>query len=347
MGFTRSNGDWSVYHRPTIDRCGEAFLVAYVDDMLISSPSRSATAQIKQDLAKKWRMTDLGEAKFVLGLRITRDQSRGTITLSQEAYIDTLLEKFDMVDAAPVSTPAEAGKKLEPEGEACKAGTTAYQALVGCLMWTSLCTRPDITYAVAALSRFNASPTEAHWKAGKRVLRYLKGTKALGLELGGPKSSLNLEGWIDADYGGDLEKRRSTTGYAMSFCGGIVSWSSRLQKTIATSTTEAEYMALTEGAKEVAWLRAMARDLGVRLDGPVQLWGDNQSALKLAENPGFYRRTKHIDIQWHFIRQEVAEGRVRLDYIATANQRADILTKGLARPAHERLADALGVRSTA
>jgi hypothetical protein len=210
-----------------------------------------------------------------------------------------------------------------------------YQQIVGSLMHLTVGTRPDIATAVNVVARFAARPSQAHLSAAKHVLRYINGTLGLKLQFGGTQAPA-LVGWSDADWAGDAVKRRSTGGYVFQVHGSTVSWSSKRQATVALSSTEAEYMAATQATKEAIWLRALLKDLTVQVDGPTTVYEDNQGAIALSLNPVHHSRTKHIDVQWHFVRQQTEAGIVSLVYVSTADMIADIMTKALPRPAFSK-----------
>ena len=275
--------------------------------------------------------------------RASEGRSTTTIHLSQMAYIDTILDRFNMATARPVITPWVAGVHLQPDGEPCHEGVARYQQLVGSLMWAAMATRPDVTFTVSALARHCSAPTQEHWEMGIRALKYLKGTRTLGLELGGRKRAPVLEAWSDADHTGDLSDRKSTSGFIVKFRGSTVSWATQKQKSRALSTAEAEYYALTETWKDVEWVKKALMEYGVESTERVMIWCDNQSAIALVENPAHHHSTKHIDIYWHQIRDVKKSGRYDLEYVRTDDQLADIFTKGLAGPAHERHREGLGV----
>jgi len=191
-------------------------------------------------------------------------------------------------------------------------------------MFAMICTRPDIAQAVGVVSRYMANPGREHWNCVKRILRYIKGTSDVALCYGG--SDFIINGYVDSDYAGDLDKSKSTTGYVFQIAGGAVSWVSKLQVVVATSTTEAEYVASTQASKEAIWLKMLLEELGHKQEF-VSLFCDSQSALHLARNPAFHSRTKHIRVQYHFIREKVEEGTVDLQKIHTADNVADFLTK--------------------
>jgi hypothetical protein len=217
---------------------------------------------------------------------------------------------------------------------------TEYQSLVGSLMYAMTGTRPDLAYAVSQLSQFNARPTSTHLTAAKRVLRYLKGHADLGITYGDDDDSLN--GYCDADWGAN-EDRKSISGYLFMLGGGAISWSSKKQSTVALSSTEAEYIALVQAAKESIWLQRLLGELGRTERDHRIMWEDNQGAIALALNPEYHARTKHIDIQYHFIRECVENGRIKLEYIPTADQLADALTKIMPRNRHWELTEGMGM----
>jgi hypothetical protein len=217
------------------------------------------------------------------------------------------------------------------------------QSAVGSLMYAMTCTRADIAFAVSTVSRFCSNYGTAHWVAVKRIMRYLKGTAHYRLQLGGGAQVL-LSGYCDADWAGDLDERKSTTGYAFYIGDGLVSWNSKRQTTVALSTAEAEYMAATQATKEALWLKQLLNEIGLTQSQPVLIRSDNQGCIALTKNPAYHSRTKHIDIRHHFIRDSVEVGDIELQYCATNDMVADVLTKALARDKHDQHTDTLGVR---
>ena len=224
-----------------------------------------------------------------------------------------------------LSTPLSTATKLTSVGEPMDARTPGYAQLVGSLLYLSVCTRPDIAQAVGALARYMSKPSLAHWQAAKGVLRYLAGTANYGITFGagGP----GLEAYCDADYAGDIDTRRSTTAYVFILNGGAISWSSRLQQTVAASTTEAEYMAAAAAIKEALWLRTLLGNLGQPIQ-TIPMLADSQGAIKLLKNPVFSMRSKHIDVIYHFARERVARNDVSFSYIKTDHMVAEVLDGG-------------------
>uniref|UniRef100_A0A803KS96 Uncharacterized protein n=1 Tax=Chenopodium quinoa TaxID=63459 RepID=A0A803KS96_CHEQI len=325
----RSNYDCCVYIRK-LHGGDYIYLLLYVDDMLIASKSKVEIDRLKFQLGKEFETKDLGAAKKILGMEIRRDRSSRKLFLSQKGYIERVIEKFGMKSAKSVVTPLAPHSRLSSKQSPTTAKDKAYMdnvpyaSAVGSLMYAMVCTRPDISQAVGVVSRFMANLGKIHWEAVKWILRYLKGTIDTGLCFGG--DNCQISGSVDSDYAGDLDRRRSTTGYAFMIFGAPVSWRSMLQATVALSTTEAEYMAMTEGVKESLWLRGLLDDLGFRQEG-VQLSCDIQSAIHLEKNQVYHARTKHIDVRYHFIRDVVEKGDISLMKVHTDKNPADMLTK--------------------
>jgi hypothetical protein len=337
LGYLPLYADQSVYHSQT-----GLIIITYVDDFLLIGPQGEEMRKLKRQLSKEFDMKDLGPCQYFLGVRIVRGSDR--ITLCQDAYIRKSIEQLGMQDCRTVVTPLDPGATdwLVPyEGTAPKDQIKLYQSLVGRINYLATQTRCDISFTSSVLSRFLVNPAPAHVKAAKRVFQYLKGTVSYGITYGGSQYSpekLDIRVYSDSDYAGDRHTYRSTSGYVSFVAGGPASWQSKRQSVIAQSSTEAEYIAMSELAKESVWLRCLLRELEYRgkdLD-PIALCGDNQGALSLAENPTFHRGSKHIAVRYHFIRQEVEEGRLQLAYIPTDRMPADGLTKALKSPAHAR-----------
>lgn len=340
LGFTRSHADHSVFYKV---EDGVIIIVAvYVDDKLILSKCTRAIEKLKQALVKEYDLSDLGEARWILGMEIIRDRDKRIIEISQRRYVEGILERFGMHEGRAVATPIDPNSKLakleEPE-----VNNKSYQSALGALMYAMLATRPDLAFSVGALSRHAAAPGEAHWAALKRVYQYLRGTTDARLVYSGD-SVRNPFGYVDADWASDINDRRSITGYVFVLANGAVSWSSKKQTSVALSSTEAEYMAASAATKEAIWIRTLIRELNmIPSPKPTLLLLDNQSAMSLAKNSVFHDRTKHISIRHHFIREQLEMGEVAVDYISTNAQVADILTKGLTREKHIRFTKGMGI----
>ncbi|KAJ9532898.1 hypothetical protein QJQ45_011004 [Haematococcus lacustris] len=326
MGFCVSESDPALFMLPRPS--GTVYLLVYVDDCLLCTEKGDFDSLdfVKQRLSSVFGIKDLGQTRWFLGMQISRNRAQGTLQLDQQQYIKELLSTYSMTEAHSKAVPMAPGTKLVKEGDALDTVHHSYSALVGSLLYLSCCTRPDIAYAVGALARHMAAPTQQHWTAAKAVLSYLKSTASQGLVFGGNDS---LQGYCDADYAGDKDTARSTTGYVFTLHGAAISWSSRLQPTVAMSTAEAEYMAASGAVKEAVWLRKLMQNLG--LPGTcVNIMCDNQAALQLLNNPMASARSKHISVHHHFARERAARGEVMFTYCSTSEMVADVMTKPLA-----------------
>jgi len=226
-------------------------------------------------------MKDLGELHYCLGLEIWRESGKTIIT--QSKYAKAILERFHMFECKPMSTPLKHNAKLSNDDGSKEVNGTLYHKLVGSLNYLTT-TRPDIAYSISILSQFMAKPCESHWKEAKKVLRYLKGTLYFGI-LYTNESDVELAGFFDSDWAGNPNDRRSTSGYAFNLGSGVVSWSNKKQPTISLSSREAEYKALTDATCEAIWLRRILEDVGEKQRGPTSIKCDNQSSMKLENNP--------------------------------------------------------------
>lgn len=323
----------------------EIYVAIYVDDILICTNDMEAFERLRQELMKRFKMKYLGEAKTILGLKITRDRKAGKIYLDQEAYIDKMLRRFNMDNCKSVSTPFDSNQKLLKltEGEVIEDNEVPYQEAIGCLLYAAQGCRPDISYAVNCLSKFNNKHSQTHWGAVKRVFRYLQGTKKIKLCYSRDGAS-EIQAYSDADWANDPNDRRSVTGYLLMMQGGPISWSSKRQQTIALSTTEAEYMAVSATTQEVMWMKGLNSELQPKTKSdPVIIYCGNQSAIHLGMTNSYHPRTKHIDVGHHFIREKIEEKNIILKYKNTLQMVADIYTKPLPKPKFEELRDLMGL----
>ena len=329
QNYKRTNADHCVYVR-NFDECTFIILLLYVDDMLVIGQDCNLINKLKLELSNAFDMKDLGPAKNILGMQIMRDRKCGKLWLSQEKYIERVLLRFHMENAKPVNTPLathfKLSKKFCPTStqEKEEMASIPYSSAVGSLMYAMVSTRLDIAHAVGVVSRYLSNPGKPHWDAVKWILRYLRGTSTLCLCFGNSKPS--LEGFADADMAGDLDDRRSTSGFLFTFAGGAISWQSKLQKCVALSTTEAEYIAATEAGKEMVWLKRFLLELGLKQLNYV-IFCDSQSAMDLSKNSMYHSRTKHIDVRYHWLRLAIEEQMLQLKKIHTDDNVADMLTK--------------------
>jgi len=336
LGFKQTASDPCLY--VYVDSEGELLVVAiYVDDIILGGRHETKLNQMKLQLSQKFEMKDLGQLHHFLGVKVIQDLFSGSIWIGQPSYIDKLLQTSDMNDSKPVASPVNCDVKLVPcDNTEDVYNQQRYQAVVGSLLYLSTKTRPDIAFAVSSVARFCANPSRDHWTAVKRILRYLNGSRQLGLLY--RANALNeMVGYSDADWAGDVGDRKSTSGYVFLLGGAAVSWKSTKQTTVALSTAEAEYVALSTASQEAIWLQQLLSDLSGKVVETMTIFEDNQSTICLARNQSVHGRTKHIDIKYHFIRDLVEAGRIELSYCATENMVADILTKGVSIKQFEKL----------
>ena len=335
MGFKRLDSDRSVYIfvRDEV----RIIIPVFIDDITFASSNSAAIDSVIKELASYFKLRDLGPTSFLLGIKITRNAEKRQIALSQRQYIIDALERFNMSDCNPTSTPMDPGAHLSssmspqsPE-EQKSMETIPYLNAVGTLQYLATSTRPDISFAVGVLARFNKNPGIEHWKAVKHLFRYLKGSLDYQLVYGPSDSPHLFTTYTDADHGGNPDNGRSTGGYAIIIGGGAVSWSSHLQSVVSLSTTEAEYIAAVEAGKEIIWMRNLLTEFGFNITSPSQLLIDNNSAVTVAKNPEHHGRMKHLDLRFHWLRDTVEAGHITPIHIPTTAQAADIFTKPLNR----------------
>lgn len=338
FGLRRSQLDPCIY----FGKDNTLILAIYVDDILIFFKDQSKLDEMKRHLKANFKIKDIGLAKGCIGMRIHQD--KGVIELDQTTYITEMLEKFGMGECKPVGTPADTSVKLLAKDwteQNSLVGKVPYQEVVGSLLYLAQTTRPDICFAVNNVSRFNERHTEVHWIATKRILRYLQGTKELRLRFTATGGS-SLAAYSDADWASDSEDRRSCTGYVTVMSGGAISWSSKRQPTVALSSTEAEYMALSATLCEVLWLKQLMNELNCR-QRVVKIWCDNTSTIRLTETEAYRPRTKHIDIRFHRIREHVENGDIEVKFMPTKQMVADSLTKSVSKETAQFCAKMMGL----
>lgn len=315
-------------------------LAIYIDDGLVAATDDADISTLLIYLQNNFDIK-VFEASVFLGLNIVRKEK--CIHVHQSLYAKKVLMKFNMLDANPVSTPADACiQSLYSEhnfvGEIQK---FPFREAVGSLMYLAVATRPDISFAISCVSRHLDNPQTGHINAVKRILKYILGTMDYGIQFNFINNNC-IVGFSDADYGGDVETRRSTSGFVFMFGNGAISWCSQRQKCVSLSTTESEYVAASQSVKELVWLDQLLKELTI-CDNIPELNLDNQGAMKLIKNPEFHKRTKHIDIKYHFIREKYEDGLFRLNYVPTDEQLADVFTKPLAKGKFEFFRNKIGV----
>jgi hypothetical protein len=342
-GYVQSSSDPCLY----IKREGDNIMLIalYVDDLIPASNSKRMLHKEKEALRKRFEMKDLGEVHYCLGIQVERDRNKKRMRLHQSQYLTNLLKKFGMEECKPAATPVDQGTKLLPnEGKPVE--KTKYQALIGGLTYAVTGTRPDLAQALGLVNQFCSNPGVEHWTAAKRILRYIKGTIDYGITFDGNKETeVQLNGYVDADWGSNPNGRKSQSGYLFTLCGGVISWASKKQSVVALSSTEAEYVAASLACQEAVWLRVLLEDISFVQNKPTMIKEDNQGAIALSKNPKYHPRTKHIDIKHHFIRDKVAKKEVVLDYCPTEEMLADLLTKPLGKTTFQRFRELMGVRN--
>lgn len=337
MGFKRSQVEPCLYSK--INGSDKIYIALYVDDFFVFSNNVIETDKIKRELSSEFKIKDLGSVTQCLGMRVQVDKQKGIVTLDQEQYIEKLCKKFNVQNCKATYTPIEPKLNLN-KSEHCNT-QLPYQELIGSMMYLAVLTRPDIVFAVNYLSQFNNCYSDEHWAYAKRILKYLKTTKHFCLTYTASGNN-KLEAYVDADWASNILDRRSYTGFFFTLSGGCVSWETRKQVTVALSSTEAEYMGISECCKEAIYLRNLQYEITSELYC-ITIFNDNQSAQKLANNNCLHKRSKHIDIRFHFFREHLINNVIRLDYIPTSEMPADLFTKGLNAVKHYKFLDMLGL----
>jgi hypothetical protein len=360
MSYTRITADSCVYIRRSAK--GTVIIAVYVDDLIIAGSSLRLVESVKGAFHNRYKMKDMGVLEYVLGVRVDQQPDKNIIQLSQKTYILDMLVKYGVEDCKAVDTPMSSNVRLTkamapttPQGR-LDMEKYPYREAVGSLLWVANGTRPDVAFAVSQVAKFMSNPGLEHWEAVKRILRYLKGTQNVKIEYNGHRNvsiagyckgdlplvnkfresgegankrvRVNPELYVDADYAADPDSRRSITGYIFMLAGGPISWQSRQQSSVALSTMESEYMAACAATQEAIWLRLLLKDLHI-LDGdqPMVIREDNTACMAYAKHSADYKKSKHIDVKYHFVRERVASGEIVLEYVQSADQLADILTK--------------------
>lgn len=349
LGFRISKVDACLY---LFTKGGDKLWIpVHVDDQGLASNSRKLLDWVKTALQKKFKIRDLGPATTFLGIQITRDRPNRKLYLSQHGYIDDLLDRFNMGNANSHNyvTPLDPGCKLAPatepatHEEAREMAQIPYREAVGGLQWAAITTRPDIAYATGVLGQFTQDPRPQHWKAVQHVLRYIKGTKRWKLVYSRGADGIPLKQYGDASYAGDYG-RKSISGGATFIGNCLVAWHSKRQTSVATSTAAAEYYAAHAAGREALATRHILSELGYEHSGPTPLYCDNQATCKITCDPKHDSRLKHVDVLWHWLREQVDYNNLSIHYISTQQMVADILTKSLTADKHIPLCKALGLQ---
>ncbi|CAI7838528.1 unnamed protein product, partial [Closterium sp. NIES-53] len=342
LGFTPSTADPSLFLR-TDTTLPPFYVLVYVDDLVFATSDTEALAHVKSELQKRDTCTDLGELTSYLGLRITRDRAQRTITLTQSHMVQQVLQRFGFTYSSPQSTPLPTGHSLSaPPSDESVEPSGPYPELVGCLMYLMTCTRPDLPYPLSLLAHYVAPGRhrKVHWDAAKRVLRYKCSTSSMGLVLGG-RARVVLTRHADSSWVDDLATQRSSQGYTFSLGSGSVSWRSTCSSSVLSSSCEAEIYAGAMAAQELRWLTYLLTNLGEAPRSPPVLYVNNKAMLALCQEHRMEHRTKHIALRYFLARELQQRGQLRLAYVASQANTADVFTKALQPCDHQRFCTVL------
>ena len=342
MGFKQCKSDPCIYIKNAKE--GYCIIAVYVDDLIVGGENDENIELTKKTISEKFEVTDMGLLHYFLGVKVIQKLDKGEIWIGQPNFTRELLKKFQMAECKQVETPSDPGMKLSKKTETEEEyDRVRYQSAVGSLLYLSTRSRPDIAFAVGNAARYCAEPSQSHWSAVKRILRYLKGTADLGLLY--ERANPNLAGYSDADWAGDINDRKSTSGYVFMLSGSAISWRSKKQTSVALSTAEAEYIALSSAAQEAIWLRQLFSDLCKDYEHsvPTSIYEDNQSTICMTKNNQSHGRSKHVDIKYHFVREQVEQQTINILYCRSEEMTADIFTKGLAINQFKKLRTKLGM----
>lgn len=341
-GFEKSQNEETLFLKSN-KQGNMLFVSIYIDDLIYTGNDMSMMKNFKVSMQKEFEMSDLGKMRYFLGFEVM--QTPHGIHISQAKYAAEILKRFEMEECNSVRNLLVPGSKLNMDEDGERVDETLYKQIVGSLMYITN-TRPDLQFSVSLLSRFMSRLTSLHFAAAKRVLRYLRGTMDFGLwyKRGGAGELLV---YTDSDFAGDFDSKKSTSGYVFLIDGAAVTWLSKKQPIVTLSTTEAEYVAASVCACQAIWFKRIIGELGCDAGGSTVILCDNTSTIKLSKNPVFHGRCKHIGVRFHFLRELVKEGVIRLEHCGSQEQVADIFTKPLKREVFEYLRERLGVCSAA
>lgn len=327
--YTVKNGNYTVY------------LLIFVDDLLICSENEMEIKKIKFLLSQKFKMKDLGKIKEYLGITVDYDLKKGEMKLNQTKYIESLSKKYNLENSKLYNTPMEVNLKIE-KSDNCERNIK-YRNLIGILLYISSATRPDISYGVNYLSRFQNSYNETHFKYALRILKYLYLTKDLNLIYKRNENVNILDCHVDADWAGDNIDRKSTTGFVIKLFGNVVFWKSKKQKSVTKASTFAEYVALSEAVSEIKFFRELLSIFNVKFVKPIDIYEDNSGAIDIAKNGNSTKNSKYIEVHYHYIHECIINKIINIVKINTDDNVADIFTKALSRKKFENFRNALNL----
>jgi hypothetical protein len=357
-GFKQASREWNLKLKQVLavqnffplksDPCvfkhsgGKGVISVHVDDLLFATSDELFREQVIKGISQELKITDDGLLNSYIGIQVHWDKL-GNAFLYQHAYLKRVLARFGMENCLPANCPTTGKDNFIKNTHSDPDMNMPYLSAIGSLLYAASGTRPDIAFIVNKLSQFNQYPTTDHWKAIERIFRYVKTTLLRGIVYSkgqhDDSQPIKIQVFSDADWGADSNDRRSTSGYVIMVAGGPVIWSSRKQKTAAHSSCESEYMAIDEAAREIMWVRNFLSELDIDYCSPVELLVGNRGAKALSENPVHHSRVKHIDIRYHYIRDCVFEGLIKLTFVPSENNLADIFTKSLDRTKFVDLSD--------
>jgi len=337
IGFVKSKSNSSLF---IFHNCGATvYILIYVYDIIITGSIQESVRSVITSLSLRFSLKDLVLLHYFLGIEVISTPT--VILLSQQKYVMDLLDELNMTDCKGVPTPMTSPCTFADSEADSVVDISLYRRVIGKLHYLSF-TRPDIGFAVSKLSQFMHNPKVSHWKAIKRLLRYLKHTSTLGVQLSREPAD-RLLAYSDSDWAGNPQDRTSTTGYVVYLGNSPVSWSSKKQKSVSRSSTEAEYRVVATVVSEVNWLTNLLRELHISLFASPTVFCDNVSTTYICANPVFHRRMKHIAIDFHFVREQVQQKALEVRHLHSTDQVADVLTKPLPRTAFQRHFHKLGL----
>jgi len=346
LGYTTSRADPCV--RSKREDGGYTITDTYTDDVFGASKTDEEIKKRKDEMGKEWEIKDVGENDYFLGMRVQQDLVAGTIKLTQRPYWEHVINRFDLTHVHPRNVPLPVGiilnNEMSPKTDSEKQQMVnkPYRPILGSVMWGQLATRPDLSFAVSLLSRFQANPGIEHWRALMHVVGYIKNTLDYGLTYS-RDAELTPLAYVDADYGGCRDTKRSTSGYVFTMSGGPVTWSSKRQATVALSTVEAEYVAMSRCAQQTKWMQAWLDEVDIEHQKPGVIKGDSRGGIALTKNTKDHGKVKHIDIRHHYIRELVKSGAITIERIPSAENPADMFTKPLSRDHHHHFLQLLNI----
>ncbi|GAB2295500.1 hypothetical protein Dimus_038360 [Dionaea muscipula] len=346
--FIKNEDDPCVYRM--VNGSSVDFLILYVDDILLIGNDVGMLQFTKLWLSKQFSMKDLGEAAYILGIKIYRDRSRRLLGLTQSTYIANMLKRFSMEDSKrgllPMSHGIYLSKSMSPKTEVERRDMSGvpYASVIGSIIYAMLCTRPDVAYALSVTSRFQGNPGQQHWTVVKNIIKYLRRTKDMFLIYGG--TDLKIKGFTDSSFQLDIDDSKSVLSFVFTLNGGAVIWKSFKQETTADSTTEAEYIVASEAAKEAVWMKKFITELGVvpSIIDSVVVYCDNNGPIAQAMEPRSHQKSKHVLRRYHFIREIVERGDVNIKRVDTDDNIADPFTKALSQQKFDRHLEKMGIR---